>query len=201
MSKKTASEEKLDPRVKRTRALIEQAFMALLAEKGFSSITVQDITQRAEVNRATFYAHFADKYALLEAAIQHAFRLELEKRTLNACHFSEANLRALVVTVCEFISRSDAHCKTCDSQFETLVEKEVRRQIQELVELWLEQIGSEIDLKTAATAASWTIYGLALQWSREKGKPRPQAEQFAEQILPLVAVYFKPREVSKTAQG
>ena len=58
-------EEKLDPRVKRTRNLILQAFGSLLAEKGFESISVQDVTDKAEINRATFYAHFTDKYALL----------------------------------------------------------------------------------------------------------------------------------------
>jgi len=191
MLKTTSSEERLDPRVKRTRRLIQQAFMELLAEKGFQSITVQDITQKAEVNRATFYAHFPDKYALLEDTIQHAFHQELEKRTLNACRYSKENLRALIVTVCEFITQSDKHCKASNSQFESLVENQVRKEIQQLLELWLKQAGAEIDLKTAATAASWTIYGLALQWSHEKGKTRLSAERFAEQILPLVAVHFK----------
>ena len=55
-----------DPRVKRTRKLINQAFFDLMNEKGFQAITVQDITDRAEVNRATFYAHYEDKYDLLE---------------------------------------------------------------------------------------------------------------------------------------
>jgi AcrR family transcriptional regulator len=51
-----------DPRVKRTRQLLLQAFTAVLAEKrSIPSITIRDITQRATVNRATFYAHFEDK--------------------------------------------------------------------------------------------------------------------------------------------
>lgn len=40
----------------------------------------------------------------------------------------------------------------------------------------------------SATAASWAIYGLAMQWNRDKSKKKPSAEQFAEQILPLIAV-------------
>jgi len=62
-------EEKLDPRVKRTRNLILTAFESLLAEKGFESISVQDVTDKAEINRATFYKHFVDKYALLDYSI------------------------------------------------------------------------------------------------------------------------------------
>lgn len=71
------------------------------------------------------------------------------------------------------------------------VEREVRKQIRELIELWLKQVGSGIDLQTAATAASWTIYGLALQWSQNKRAVSSAADRFAEQILPLVTVYFK----------
>ncbi|MEW6504333.1 MAG: TetR/AcrR family transcriptional regulator [Chloroflexota bacterium] len=187
MSMNLQVEEKIDPRVKRTRALIQRAFIDLLEEQGFQSITVQDITQRAEVNRATFYAHFPDKFALLEDTIQHIFRQELEKRTLNACHYSQGNLHALIVTVCEFISQSNRHCKSSDSQFEMLVEKQVRKQIYGLLEMWLVQRNTQGDLKTAATAASWTIYGLAEQWSRDRGTQALTAEQFAKQVLPLVA--------------
>ncbi|GAB4555439.1 MAG: TetR/AcrR family transcriptional regulator [Anaerolineales bacterium] len=175
--------EKLDPRVKRTRALIQQAFSELLAEKGFASLTVQDITERAEINRATFYAHYPDKFALLEESIRQAFRAELEKRTLSACHYSQDNLRALIVTVCEFIAHSNEHCKSSEHQFDSLVEAQVRKQIQELLEHWLEN-EARADYQSAATAAAWSIYGLALEWSR--GKNRPPAEEFAEQVLPLV---------------
>ncbi|HEY4384329.1 MAG TPA: TetR family transcriptional regulator, partial [Ktedonobacteraceae bacterium] len=56
-----------DPRVQRTHQLLLQAFMALLEERhNIHSISVQEITKLAKVNRTTFYAHFEDKYALLE---------------------------------------------------------------------------------------------------------------------------------------
>ena len=48
------SDEKLDPRVIRTRSLILKSFEDLLADKGFESISVQDVTDKAQVNRATF---------------------------------------------------------------------------------------------------------------------------------------------------
>ena len=178
-------EEKLDPRVKRTRNLIEQAFNELIAEKGFQSITVQDITERAEVNRATFYAHFPDKFALLEHSIRQSFRQELEKRTLSACHYSDENLHALIVALCEFVAQSNTHCKSQEHQFESLVEMQVKNQVQELLQMWLEKTGSEIEPKMAATAASWAVYGLALQWSREKN--RPPANVYAGQVFSLVA--------------
>jgi AcrR family transcriptional regulator len=60
------SEEIEDPRVQRTRKLLQQAFMELTVEKGFEALTVRDITQRAMMNRSTFYRHYLDKYDLLE---------------------------------------------------------------------------------------------------------------------------------------
>jgi AcrR family transcriptional regulator len=190
-------QEKLDPRVKRTRNLIQQAFLELLTEKDFHSISVQDITERAEVNRATFYAHFADKFALLDESIRLSFRQELETRTLNTCRFSETNLHALIVTVCEFVAQSQINRKTSEDQFESLVETQVKKQIQELMQFWLEKIGSEIDPGMAATAASWSIYGLVLQWSREKN--HPTAEDYAWQILPLIAANLRLRQETAPA--
>jgi AcrR family transcriptional regulator len=60
------SEENEDLRVRRTRKLILEAFVELTVEHGFSTITVQDIADRAMVNRSTFYRHYLDKYDLLD---------------------------------------------------------------------------------------------------------------------------------------
>jgi AcrR family transcriptional regulator len=184
-------DEKLDPRVRRTRSLILQAFMELLPEKGFQAVSVQDIAEKAGINRATFYAHFPDKYALLDHSIQQGFRQEIEKRMLDACHYSDENLKSLIVTVCEFVSNANSHCAPSQPQFESLVEAQVKNQLQGLLEVWLEKEGSIIDSKTAATAASWAIYGLVLQWTHDKNKKKPSAENFADQVLPLIAVNLR----------
>lgn len=180
--------EKEDPRVTRTRNLILGAFTELLIEKGFQSLTVQDITEKAGINRATFYKkHFTDKYALLNYSIQQMFRQEIEKRMLDACHYSNENLKALIIMVCDFVSNANSHCTPAQPQFESLVEAQVKNQLQGLLQVWLEKEGSAIDPKTAATAASWAIYGLVLQWTHDKSKKKPSAENFADQVLPLIA--------------
>jgi len=81
-------EEKLDPRVKRICSLILQAFRELLTEKSYESISVQDMTHKAEINHAPFYKHFVDKYALLDYTIKELFRQEIEKHTLDVCHYT-----------------------------------------------------------------------------------------------------------------
>jgi AcrR family transcriptional regulator len=56
---------KLDPRVIRTRTLLQDAIIELISECGYEPITIQDITDRATLNRATFYLHYRDKNDLL----------------------------------------------------------------------------------------------------------------------------------------
>lgn len=65
MDEPQATPRRSDRRVERTRALLRDALMQLVTERPWESITVQDITDRANVNRATFYLHFRDKDELL----------------------------------------------------------------------------------------------------------------------------------------
>jgi len=58
--------KKKDLRVMRTQKLIKDAFLRLIKEKGFQTITIRDIADEAMINRATFYLHYQDKYDLLE---------------------------------------------------------------------------------------------------------------------------------------
>lgn len=57
--------KKSDPRVIRTRRFLREALMELVAEKGYENVSIQDITDRATLNRATFYLHYRDKDELL----------------------------------------------------------------------------------------------------------------------------------------
>ncbi len=60
----------VDRRVQRTRRLLQDALVATVIEKGYEAATVQDIIDRADVGRATFYAHFADKQTLLTSRLE-----------------------------------------------------------------------------------------------------------------------------------
>lgn len=64
MPRKTSPKE-VDPRVRRTRRLLRDALVSLLLEKDFSSITIREITERAEVAYITFYRHYESLDQLL----------------------------------------------------------------------------------------------------------------------------------------
>lgn len=59
-----------DRRVRRTRELLRGALLSLIQEKGYDRITIQDILDRADVGRSTFYAHYRDKDELLLAGFE-----------------------------------------------------------------------------------------------------------------------------------
>lgn len=64
------SKKKLDPRVARTHQLLRDSLVELIHERGYDKIKVQDITERATLNRATFYLHYRDKLDLLSQSTE-----------------------------------------------------------------------------------------------------------------------------------
>jgi AcrR family transcriptional regulator len=181
--------KKVDPRVRRTRQLLQQALMDLMREKSFHAITVQDIAGRATVNRVTFYAHFEDKHALLEYTVREGFRQRLRSRLPEGAPFSTENLALLIVMVCESLADVGRHCPPPHGQLEPLMEKQIKAELYEVLHAWLVALppGKSKPRPTpdqAAMVASWAIYGAALQWS-QKARPQPAAE-FARQVQPMI---------------
>ena len=74
-------EKKSDRRVQRTRRLLHQALMSRVIEKKYESITVQEILDRADVGRSTFYLHFRDKDELLASGLQNVGHLVRSAQT------------------------------------------------------------------------------------------------------------------------
>jgi AcrR family transcriptional regulator len=65
--------KKTDARVRRTRDALGDALVALMQEKPFDTITVQDVLDRAKVGRSTFYSHYSDKDDLLMSDAEEFF--------------------------------------------------------------------------------------------------------------------------------
>jgi AcrR family transcriptional regulator len=69
------ADDKIDRRVQRTRDLLRRALMQLIDEKGYDTLTIQDITERANLGRTTFYLHYESKDDLL---LDHHAEFEIE---------------------------------------------------------------------------------------------------------------------------
>ncbi|WP_040949786.1 TetR/AcrR family transcriptional regulator [Gorillibacterium massiliense] len=61
---------KVDRRIKKTQDALKNAVLELMAEKSFDDITIQDLSDRANVSRGTIYLHYMDKYDLLDKLIE-----------------------------------------------------------------------------------------------------------------------------------
>lgn len=75
----------IDRRVQKTRKILSQALVSLILEKGYDAITIQDIIDRANVGRSTFYAHFENKDQLLLVGnenFRHILRSKVEDNEL-----------------------------------------------------------------------------------------------------------------------
>jgi len=180
---------KIDPRVRRTRKLLLDAFISLIAEKSFEDITVQDIAARATVNRATFYAHFVDKYALVDSLIHEGFAQLLQRRLVTRTGNAQEHLRHLFLAVTDHWTMLHGQCKHSYAMFDSLVEAQIKSQLRDNVSSWLlehsPRAHSRQRVDLVATIVSWAIYGAALEWSQRTGAQ--SAEAFADEALPLIA--------------
>lgn len=180
---------RIDPRITRTRKLLMDAFMALLAEKDFEDITVQDIAARATVNRATFYAHFVDKYAMIDELAREGFTQMLEQRETTHALGAEHQLRRLFLAVCDYLRMLQTNCKH-GHMFDSLAEAQIKALLREQVRAVLldrsaPRTHSHPQLELLVTIVSWAIYGAALEWSQRSGAQPPEA--FVDDALPLIA--------------
>lgn len=179
----------VDPRVKRTRKLLQQAFMELFREKGFASISIQDITERATVNRATFYAHFTDKYDLMDAIIREEFQRAVASQLPSHPRWSAASLRVLIRATFDFFGQFHHDCKPSDRQFDPLMERAIQQELADILLGWLKQASPtaaagtarRVPAKTLASVMSWAIFGTTVQWSR--GERTAPAEEMTNQVL------------------
>jgi AcrR family transcriptional regulator len=186
----------LDPRIRRTRELLQQALATLLDSREFERISVQDITDAATLNRATFYAHYPDKFALLNCLVAGRFRALLAARGVFFDGACLGALQGIVLGVCDYLAQTlnqpsraaiDRQRAASDRQLEPHLESAVVAVVSRMLLQGLQQHPPAGNLSPAllASTAGWAIYGAAKEWVHTPN--RPSSEDFAAVVVGLVA--------------
>jgi AcrR family transcriptional regulator len=182
------TEAVIDPRIRRTRHLLQQALETLLETKEFEKISVQDITDAATLNRATFYDHYPDKFALLECMVARQFHGLLEERGVKFDGTCLSALRALVLGVCDYLAGVPGTER--QRQMEPHMESAVVAVVRQMILEGLKQHPPEraACLEMIAATASWAIYGAAKEWARMP--KRGPSEEIVDTVMMLVLPIF-----------
>jgi len=183
----------VDPRILRSRRMLQDALRKLLHEKDFEAISVQEIADEATLNRATFYLHYPDKTALLRAMTECRFRALIAKRGLEFSNCDGA-LRAIALGVCDYLADTTG----CPSRLLQLPLESTIIQVVEGMFLEGSSHHTEVPRENAAllsATAAWAVFGAARKWLQTPN--RVPAELMAEQIEAMV----RPLLMSGTAAG
>ena len=156
---------RVDPRVTRTQKLIRDALMTLLAEKPFAAISVQDIAERATVNRATFYAHFSDKFALLDTVTRDEVAAKLSDGDPLKSMDARKLLKGVGRNVFAFV-RQHRDCKI-DRDFEPQFEAAIEAQLAEFLQPSFDEF--------AARLIASALVGAAMSWRHKATTMNPES--------------------------
>ncbi|MTE11795.1 TetR/AcrR family transcriptional regulator [Nocardia aurantiaca] len=157
----TAPDAVADRRVRRTRTALHRALIELMQEQSYARITVQDIIDRADVGRSTFYAHYRDKDDLLLVSCIEHVRAEIAAQL--ARYQGEPPPLAPVEILFRLIAaHPDVYRPLVGQRANATVLRSIRQMYAELLSEHLgARLGSD-PVEAAATLAflSWGLYGL-----------------------------------------
>ena len=188
-----------DPRIRRTRSLLQGALVQLMQAKSFDEISVQDITDAATVNRATFYDHYTDKFALLDAMVGGGFHKLLHERQVRFDGSCPSAAGAVVLAACDYLTQMEKGEGTCQRQsaFQPLVDAAIVRAIGRVLAEGVPGEAGGVPSGIVVAAASWAIYGAVREWFNTQG--RVPAEEMVGTVLELVVPILQPHGVAAAA--
>jgi AcrR family transcriptional regulator len=172
-----------DPRILRSRRMLMDSLERLLKKQEFEDISVQEIADDATLNRATFYLHYPDKNALLQAMTGVRFRDLIERRGIT---FTDCNgaLRAIALGVCDYL----AETTSCPGQLAQIpLEGSIIPVVEDMFKEGLAHHGLApgVDAALLATTAAWAVFGAARRWFQTPN--RIPAEEMAARIETMVS--------------
>jgi AcrR family transcriptional regulator len=186
----------MDPRILRSRRMLMDSLAKLLTKKALEDISIQEIADEATLNRATFYLHYQDKNALLQAMTESRFRDLIQRRSITFTGCSGA-LRAIALGVCDYLAESTG----CPSQLARIsLEGSIIPVVEGMFKEGLalhgaapDEMAPGADAAMLATTAAWAVFGAARRWFQTPN--RIPAEEMAARIESMVSpVLFGPSQ-------
>src|SRR6202021_1433125 len=178
--------ETTDPRILRSRRMLMDSLAKLLMKKEFDDISVQEIADEATLNRATFYLHYPDKNALLQAMTAERFNALIARQGLSFTNCDSA-LRAIALGVCDYL----AETTSCPGQLaKTPIEGSIIPVVEDMFRKGARNHTPTpgVDPELLAHHAAWAIFGAARRWYQTPD--RVSAEEMAAKIEEMVKPLF-----------
>jgi AcrR family transcriptional regulator len=211
--------ESQDPRIRRTRQRLQHSLAQLLTTREFERLSVHEITDAAGLNRATFYAHYPDKFALLECMVAARFHALLAERGIVFDGTCTNALRGIILGVCDFLTQtltqppaqppapatapqnqrtSPAEPTAATTQnprtphLESAIVAVIRTMLLDGIRNHPPSSPTppEASAELLAATASWAIYGAAREWLQTPN--RAPSEETATTIQRLIAPLLDP---------
>lgn len=176
----------VDRRTQRTRQALLQAFREIVREKGFAATSVQEVTERANINRGTFYLHFTDKYMLVDVFLREHFQDLLSHTLPSTARWDRNSLRLLIETLLHYFENKYHHERHLSQAIAPLVEQTIHDELSGYLLNWLRQSPCDtaqwqVPMEVVARVVGWAIFGTVLQWSQEESTA--SIEQMTNNIL------------------
>jgi len=185
-------EPRPDRRVSRTRRALKEALTDLILDKGYEAVTVQDVIDRADIGRSTFYAHFIDKDDLLMAILAD---LDVPGPDTSSWKTDDPAFDWTLELFRHFGSGRRLFKAVASSQSGALARREITRRLEELARAELSRIKAprkldSFKLEIVVRFLVGTFIGFMDWWMREENEHLPPEQvdhAFRSLVLPGVA--------------
>lgn len=162
------SNNKIDPRITRSKTALREALLHLMADRSFASISITDIVKQAKYNRGTFYANYSSKEELLNDMLSllikdllHAFRVPYEKSAI----LNLGELHANTVMVFEHIqTNSVLYSVLTKSDVMPVLKEKMYSALKEIIKEDLVYEESELDPELLVIYSIHALLGLIFHW-------------------------------------
>nr|WP_314461191.1 TetR-like C-terminal domain-containing protein [uncultured Clostridium sp.] len=180
--------QKQDRRIRKTQRLLKDSLLELMEKKDIKNISVKDITELADLNRGTFYLHYADTYSLLQ---------EMETEVLNDFQnmvngyreaFKKASLMPVIIPIIQYIEENKKICKILFensssndfvNRFHTLILKNGTAIIKEQY-----PNARDVTLNYFLEFITYGLTGVLKQWlNTDMQEPKEEVAEFVDKVI------------------